>query len=161
MFCRGIRAISILSLFLLQDFPLSSLCAERPPVEPSAADVEKFLRDAEARLNELAVKSGRASWVQDTYITDDTEALAADANEEVLAAVADLAKQAKRFEGLELSPALSRKLMLLKLRQDWKQQQGKAFSLRSFHDILLGNGTAPFWLHRQLMLADDHGDVLE
>ena len=53
------------------------------------------------------------------------------------------------------------KLMLLKLRQDWKQQQGKAFSLRSFHDTLLANGTAPFWLHRQLMLGDDSGDVLE
>ena len=53
------------------------------------------------------------------------------------------------------------KLMLLKLRQDWKQQQGKAFSLRSFHDTLLGNGTAPFWLHRQLMLGGDDGDVLE
>ena len=36
-----------------------------------------------------------------------------------------------------------------------KQQQGKAFSLRAFHDTLLGNGTAPFWLHRQLMLGDD------
>ena len=45
--------------------------------------------------------------------------------------------------------------MLLKLRQDYKQQQGKAFSLRTFHDTLLGNGTAPFWLHRQLMLGDD------
>ena len=33
------------------------------------------------------------------------------------------------------------KLMLLKLRQDYKQQQGKAFSLRTFHDTLLGNGT--------------------
>ena len=53
------------------------------------------------------------------------------------------------------------KLMLLKLRQDYKQQQGKAFSLRSFHDTLLGNGTAPFWLHRQLMLGDDHGDLIE
>src|SRR5438034_3652729 len=53
------------------------------------------------------------------------------------------------------------KLMLLKLRQDWKQQQGKAFSLRSFHDTLLGNDTAPFWLHRQLMLGDDSGDLLE
>jgi hypothetical protein len=53
------------------------------------------------------------------------------------------------------------KLMLLKLRQDCKQQQGKAFSLRTFHDTLLGNGTAPFWLHRQLMLGDDTGDVLE
>ena len=53
------------------------------------------------------------------------------------------------------------KLMLLKLRQDWKQQQGKAYSLRSFHDTLLGNGTAPFWLHRQLMLGADSGDLLE
>ena len=53
------------------------------------------------------------------------------------------------------------KLMLLKLRQDYKQQQGKAFSLRAFHDTLLGNGTAPFWLHRQLLLGDESGDLLE
>jgi uncharacterized protein (DUF885 family) len=53
------------------------------------------------------------------------------------------------------------KLMLLKLRQDWKEQQGKAFSLRSFHDTLLGHGTAPFWLHRELMLGSDAGDLLE
>jgi uncharacterized protein (DUF885 family) len=53
------------------------------------------------------------------------------------------------------------KLMLLKLRQDYKAQQGKSFSLRSFHDTLLGHGTAPFWLHRQLMLNDDSGDLLE
>jgi uncharacterized protein (DUF885 family) len=54
------------------------------------------------------------------------------------------------------------KLMLLKLRQDYKAQQGKSFSLRTFHDTLLGQGTAPFWLHRRLMLgADETGDVLE
>jgi uncharacterized protein (DUF885 family) len=53
------------------------------------------------------------------------------------------------------------KLMLLKLRQDCRQQQGKAFSLRTFHDTLLLNGTAPFWLHRQLMLGADSGDLLD
>lgn len=53
------------------------------------------------------------------------------------------------------------KMMLLKLRQDYKAQQGKAFSLRTFHDTLLANGTAPFWLHRHLMLGSDPGDVLE
>jgi uncharacterized protein (DUF885 family) len=53
------------------------------------------------------------------------------------------------------------KLMLLKLRQDFKQQQGKAFSLRAFHDALLANGTAPFWLHRALMLGGDTGDLIE
>jgi len=53
------------------------------------------------------------------------------------------------------------KMMLLKLRQDYKQQQGKAFSLRAFHDTLLGNGTAPFWLHRKLMLGADDGELLD
>src|SRR5438034_8766761 len=53
------------------------------------------------------------------------------------------------------------KLMLLKLRSDAKQQKGKAFSLRSFHDALLGQGTAPFWLHRQLLLGDAAGELLE
>jgi hypothetical protein len=53
------------------------------------------------------------------------------------------------------------KLMLLKLRQDCKQAQGKAFSLRTFHDTLLSQGTAPFWLHRRLMLGNDSGDLLE
>ena len=53
------------------------------------------------------------------------------------------------------------KLMLMKLRQDYKQQQGKAFSLKTFHDTLLGNGTAPFWLHRALLLPGDNGDLLE
>ena len=50
--------------------------------------------------------------------------------------------------------------MLLKLRQDYKQQQGKAFSLRSVHDPMLSQGTAPFWLHRLLLLDVDSGDLL-
>lgn len=53
------------------------------------------------------------------------------------------------------------KLMLLKLRNDWKEQQGKAFSLKTFHDTLLANGTAPFWLHRELMLGPDSGGLLD
>jgi uncharacterized protein (DUF885 family) len=53
------------------------------------------------------------------------------------------------------------KLMLLKLRQDVRQQEGKNFSLRNFHDTLLANGTAPFWLHRQLMLGPESGDLLD
>jgi uncharacterized protein (DUF885 family) len=53
------------------------------------------------------------------------------------------------------------KLMLMKLRNDYKQQQGKSFSLKSFHDTLLGHGTAPLWLHRALMLSDGAGDMLD
>jgi uncharacterized protein (DUF885 family) len=53
------------------------------------------------------------------------------------------------------------KLMLLKLRQDWKQAQGSRYSLRDFHDTLLGLGTAPFWVHRRQMLGENSGAVLE
>jgi uncharacterized protein (DUF885 family) len=53
------------------------------------------------------------------------------------------------------------KLALLKLRNDYKQQQGKSFSLKSFHDTLLGQGTAPLWLHRALLLSGDTGDLLD
>ena len=53
------------------------------------------------------------------------------------------------------------KLALLKLRNDLKQKEGKGFSLKAFHDALLAQGTAPFWLHRQLMLGEDAGDVIE
>ena len=53
------------------------------------------------------------------------------------------------------------KLMLMKLRADYKQQQGKSFSLKAFHDTLLGHGTAPLWLHRALMLGDTAGDLLD
>jgi uncharacterized protein (DUF885 family) len=53
------------------------------------------------------------------------------------------------------------KLMLLKLRDDYRRRQASRYSLRDFHDGLLANGTAPFWLHRRLMLGDDAGALLE
>ena len=38
-------------------------------------------------------------------------------------------------------------------------KQGGKPSLRSFHDTLLGHGSAPFWALRKLML-DGHNDVV-
>src|SRR5690606_15312726 len=35
------------------------------------------------------------------------------------------------------------KLMLLKLREDYKAQVGAKYSLKSFHDTLLANGSVP------------------
>lgn len=46
------------------------------------------------------------------------------------------------------------KLAMLKLRRDYKEQQAGKFSLRSFHDAVLAQGTAPFWAHRRLLLDD-------
>ncbi len=53
------------------------------------------------------------------------------------------------------------KLMVLKLRDDYKAASGDRFSARRFHDTLLGNGTVPLWLHRNLMLGENNGAMLE
>ena len=78
-------------------------------------DAERFLTDAEKRLLDLNIKAGRADWVKSTFITDDTEALAAEANENLIAGTTELAEQSRRYESLDLSPENKRKLKLLKL----------------------------------------------
>src|SRR6187549_2001661 len=53
------------------------------------------------------------------------------------------------------------KLMMLKLRHDYKEQQGNKYSLRSFHDAVLDQGSAPFLAMRRLLLTDGFDAVLE
>ncbi len=82
---------------------------------PTASEAQEFMNKAEAQLADLNVKVNRATWVQENFITDDTEAMAADAIDEVAAVTGELVEQARRFDGLALSPELARKFMLLKL----------------------------------------------
>ena len=81
----------------------------------NAAEAERFITDAEKRLAELSVKVSRATWTQENFITDDTDALAAAAIEEQIAAVTELATAAKRFDGVQLPAETARKFKLLKL----------------------------------------------
>ncbi|MEP6921025.1 MAG: M2 family metallopeptidase [bacterium] len=81
----------------------------------TSAEADQFVLDAEKRLFDLNVKFSRADWVKSTYITDDTETLSAEANKDVIAATTDLAEEARRFDGIDLSPDTKRKLKLIKL----------------------------------------------
>jgi peptidyl-dipeptidase A len=82
---------------------------------PTVEQANVFLDDAEKRLQDLNVKQSRASWVQENFITVDTEAMAADAGEVLNTLSVELAKQAARFDGLNLTPVMARKMKLLKL----------------------------------------------
>ena len=84
--------------------------------KPTVADAEAFMQKAEAQLAELSHKVSQATWVQSNFITDDTEALAADAIDQNTAATTTLVEEARRFEGLSLPPELARKFHLLKLQ---------------------------------------------
>src|SRR5690349_23047583 len=78
-------------------------------------EARKFINDAEQKLLVLGIDAQRADWIKSTYITDDTELMAAKLDERSIAATVDYAKQATRFDGLPLDPVTARKLKLLKL----------------------------------------------
>jgi peptidyl-dipeptidase A len=103
----GLQAAAILTLLAVP------MAAADPA--PTADDARAFLAAAEEKLLDLWIQRERAQWVQSTYITYDTELLAARANETLIATTVELATEATRFDGLELPPEVARKLKLLKL----------------------------------------------
>ena len=86
-------------------------CASKPTPE----EAKKFIDDAEQKLLVLQVDQNRADWVKATYITDDTEDLAARFDEREINSTVEYAKQSTRFDGLALDPVTARKIKLLKL----------------------------------------------
>src|SRR5580698_1182065 len=98
---------TILALLAL---PVSMIAAA-----PTVAEARAFMDRAEAELLKITVLGQRAGWVQETYITDDTELLSASENERLIARTTELIDEGKRFESLQLPPDLKRKFLLLKL----------------------------------------------
>ncbi len=109
---------SLTTLLLVSVLALAGASfAARPEITPDEA--RRFLEDAQAKLKDLAIIASRASWVQQTYITDDTERIAADANRDATAAGVQYALQAKKFLGLSLPYDTKRELELLRLGIDF------------------------------------------
>jgi len=84
----------------------------------TVGEARAFVDAAEKRLLGLWIASTRASWVQQNFITDDTERMAADADQAVNDATTRFAAEAVRFASLKLPEQLARKLRLLRLSLD-------------------------------------------
>src|SRR5580700_264431 len=97
-------------LLALLALPVSLIAAT-----PTVADAKAFMDRAEAELLKITVLGQRAGWVEETYITDDTELLAAAENERLIARTTQLIEEGKRFESIQLPPDLKRKFLLLRL----------------------------------------------
>jgi peptidyl-dipeptidase A len=85
---------------------------KRANLTPEAA--RKFIEAAETKLLDLWIRASRAQWVQQTFITHDTEILSAQADQVVKATTADFAAQANQYEHLKLPEDVARKIYLLK-----------------------------------------------
>jgi len=118
---RNAHPLSLTFLVLGCGLALLSSCAKSggpdvgSNVKGTPAEAEQFVADAEKRLLELNIKYARADWVKSTFITDDTEALSAEANKQVIEATTELAEQSRRFDGVDLPYDTKRKLKLIKL----------------------------------------------
>jgi peptidyl-dipeptidase A len=111
------RAIPFLCALALLTAPALAVPPERAPAA-TPEEALAFVDAAEKRFLALIVEASQAGWVQANFITQDTEALSARANERLIAATAELAKQAERYRGLALPPDVTRKLERIRLSLD-------------------------------------------
>ncbi len=112
------RTRDLLGLLVASSVILTSGCRGRDAAAPTPTldEAHQYVEAAEKRLEVLGKKASRAAWVQNNFITVDTERIAADAQSDVAAAVTELALGARRFEGLQLPDGDARKLKLVKLQ---------------------------------------------
>lgn len=86
---------------------------------PTNSEASAFINDVEAHLHRLWASRDQASWVNENFITNDTEALAAAGEEATAAYIGDVMKRSKRYAPLRDSPPgdVPRKLYLLSIAQ--------------------------------------------
>ena len=73
----GLAAAAWMTLGLAEGADVATAQASSAP--PTAEEATKFVDDAGQKLLKLWIDASRADWVKSTYITDDTEILAAQA----------------------------------------------------------------------------------
>jgi peptidyl-dipeptidase A len=93
----------------------SGFCLADNTKPPTLAEAKAFLDRASSKLLELSVLDERADWVKSTFITDDTEILAAKADEDQIVATMQLAKESTRFSHLKMPEDMARQFKLLRL----------------------------------------------
>src|SRR5215813_2965333 len=112
---RRISGLALTACAALTVAGAAEMDAQATSKPPTAADAKAFVDDAQKKLLALWITQSRADWVKSTFITDDTEILAAQAADKTIEASVRYAKDAVRFDGLTLDPETARQLRLLKL----------------------------------------------
>ncbi len=103
------------TIVLLGIVTAAVVLAQTKAAAPTVASAKAFMDRAELELLKLSTLGQRAEWVDETYITDDTDLLTAAENDRLIARTTELVDQSKQFSALDLPPDLKRKFLLLKL----------------------------------------------
>ena len=109
------RAALAVALVSLSAPSLAQDTAPAPPTAPTAAQAEAFLKEAEDTLTREALDASRIAWVNATYITEDTDALAAASGARTTELGVRYALEAARYaQAPGLSAETRRKLDMLR-----------------------------------------------
>jgi peptidyl-dipeptidase A len=119
MIVRGFPSMRLVSTAALAAalfvMPVAAQTGTKPGAKPTAAEADAYVAAVEKEAAELSVPAQQTAWVNATYITDDTDALAARSGAELTEKAVQWAKGAARFNGVAgLSGDTRRKLDLLK-----------------------------------------------
>ena len=122
-----------LSVLVASGFFVAAACggAQNPAMPPptsvagtpagtpahDAAAAAKFVDEVDRDLRRLWTARDRAGWVNQNFITDDTETLAASAEEATAAYMTKAIIESRKLDGPNLPPDVARKLHLLRTSQ--------------------------------------------
>ncbi len=127
--------------------PTGPAPASTTTAAPTVKEAQEFIAGVETDLRRLWTARDRSGWVNQNFITDDTEALAAAGEEATAAYVGDAIQRARRFDPVRASlpPDVARKLTLLSLSQtvpapsDAKEREDLA-GIESWMTSMYGKG---------------------
>ena len=109
-------AVGVLSVSSCKRTPSPS--ASPPAIgttKPANETPDQFIARVNNEFRATYAELSAAQWISSTYITDDSEMIAAKANERWLTQLNGWIEQARQYEGRPMSAATARSIMLLKL----------------------------------------------
>ncbi|HEX4386553.1 MAG TPA: M2 family metallopeptidase [Myxococcales bacterium] len=83
--------------------------------KPTASDARAFVTKVNQDLARLMPEASTAAWINNTYITDDTERNAASASERLFSYSSEAAKTARQFDGIADDADTQRMLYLMRV----------------------------------------------
>jgi len=119
---------------------------EAPPPGPTVAEAQTFFDGVNENLRRLWVARDRAAWVNENFLTEDTDALAADGEAATAGYMSKAIPASRRFAGLQLPPDLARMEYLLSISQtipapDDPAQRDELAGIEEWLQSTYGKGT--------------------
>lgn len=137
--------------------------AASPNESPTVQDAKEFLENAEQEKSVLNEYQARVDWVNNNFITEDTNWLASKAAEQSALLDTRLANEAKRFNDLALPDDMRRKIDSLKRASNFPapEREGAAKELSEIMTNLnAAYGTGKFEYNGEMITLTEASDII-